>query len=142
MKTYASQQNLLLILVLVAFTVPGIAVAQSAQSTFFTEVTGLFNIFVGLMLTAALLTYGVGTLMWFTRLGTWPSYRTEAIKILEWAVAILFTLVLLLIVVQFFRDHPYAASYLVAFIVLILVIWAIITFAKSGEEKDEKPARR
>lgn len=107
----------------------------SAQTL--TQAVGLFNIFVGLMLVAALLTYGVGFVIWVTRLGTWPSYRTEGIKVMEWSVVILFVLVVLLMVVQFFRDHPAAATYAVAAILLALFAWAILAIVKQSAKKEE-----
>ena len=82
-----------------ALILPAVANAE----TTFTQVIGLFNIFVGLMLTVALFTYGLGFFLWLCRLGTWPTYRTEAIKIMEWSVVILFVLVVLLAIVQFFQ---------------------------------------
>jgi len=111
--------------------------AASAQSL--TQAAGLFNIFVGLMLVAALLTYGLAFVMWVSRLGTWPSNRTEAIKIMEWAVAILFVLIVLLGVVQFFRDHAATATYITGAVILALIVWAVFMIAKgSGEEEEEK----
>ncbi|MCR4325842.1 MAG: hypothetical protein NUV59_03495, partial [Patescibacteria group bacterium] len=73
------------------------------------------------------------------RLGTWPTYRTTGIQVMEWSVAILFVLVVILFIVQLFRDHPYAASYTVALIVIGLIAWAILAAAKSsGSKKEEK----
>ncbi len=111
---------------------PHVVLAQT-----FGQVVSLFNIFVGLMLVAALLTYGVGFVIWMTRLGTWPTYRTQGVKIMEWAVVILFVLVVILAIVQFFRDHPYAATYTVSAILLALIIWAVIIMMKQPEEKEE-----
>jgi hypothetical protein len=114
--------------------------AAFAQVEAIGRVVGLFNVFVGLMLTAALLIYGVGFSMWWIRLGSWPSYRTDAIRALEWAVATLFTLVVLLGIVQFFQQHREAAMYVVSVIVLVLVIWAIVYMVRqsSGGEEKEK----
>src|SRR3990167_6382361 len=99
-------------LALLSLTVPHQVFAQTLAG-----VTGFFNIFVGLMLTVARVTYGIGAVIWIVRLGTWPSYRTEAIKILEWSVVILFVLVVLLLIVQFFRYHPKEAGWVVSVIV-------------------------
>ncbi len=102
---------------------------------------GLFNVFVGLMLTVALLTYAIGFVVWVVRLGTWPSYRTEAIKIMEWSVVILFVLIVLLAIVQFFQKHPREAGYVLAVIIVIAII-AIIAFlvahSGGGEKKKEE----
>lgn len=112
---------------------PALASAQTIS-----QAVGLFNVFVGLMLTAALLAYGIGFVVWITRLGTWPSYRTEAIKIMEWSVVILFVLVVLLGIVQFFQNHPRAAAYTVSVIVILLVGGVILFLAAKGGEKHEK----
>lgn len=101
------------------------------------KVLGLFNIFVGLLLTVSILTYAVGFGMWATRLGTWPTYRTEAIKIMEWAVAQLFVLIVLLAIVQFFQRNPVAASYTISVVVAIAIIWMIIKVSSGGGEKKE-----
>ena len=115
-----------------ALVFPAVANAE----TTFTQVIGLFNIFVGLMLTVALFTYGLGFFLWLCRLGTWPTYRTEAIKIMEWSVVPLFVLVVLLAIVQFFQYHPKEAGYVVSVIVAIVIIWIILYLAAhSGEGK-------
>ena len=116
-----------------------LALPFQASAEVVVQAVSLFNIFVGLMLVAALLTYGLGFTMWITRLGTWPSNRTEGIKVMEWAVVILFVLVVILMIVQFFRDHPTTATYVVAVLVLALVGWGLLTFIKkSGEKKEEE----
>lgn len=112
---------------------PAVASAQT-----FSKTVGLFNVFVGLMLTVAILTYGIGFIVWVVRLGTWPTYRTEAIKIMEWSVVILFVLVVLLGIVQFFQNHPRAAAYTVSAIVILLIVAAILFLAAKGGEKAEK----
>ncbi len=110
----------------------------SAETTF-TQAIGIFNIFVGIMLTVALLTYGLGFILWVVRLGTWPTYRTEAIRVMEWSVAIIFILVLLLAIVQFFQLHPREAAWAVSIIVGVIVIWIILYLAAhsgGGKKKD------
>jgi len=114
---------------------PALAIAQTDAVS---QVVGVFNVLVGLMLVAALLTYALGVVVWACRLGTWPSYRTEAIRTLEWAVATLFTLVVLLGIVQFFQRHPQQATYVISAIVVILVIWMVvylIAHSGGGEKK-------
>ncbi len=102
------------------------------------QVVGFFNVFVGLMLTAALITYMIGVGVWSVRLGSWPSYRTEAIVIMEWSVAILFILVVLLSIVQFFQNYPRIASYVVSTIFLLIVASIVIVVAAKGKDKEEK----
>ena len=118
--------------------VPAIAMPMSATALEVSQVIGFFNVFVGLMLTAAILMYCGGFIAWLTRLGTWPSYRTEPIKIMEWSVVILFVLVVLLAIVQFFQDHPQTAAYVVSSIVVLLVVGGVLISAAKGEKKEEK----
>lgn len=123
---------------LVSLLVLALPLIVQAQETAVAHVLGLFNIFVGILLTVSLLMYFVGAMMWVTRLGTWPSYRTEAIKVLEWAVMTLFVLNVLLIIVQFFQKHAQAASYVLSAIIVLIVAWVIFKIAMgSGGEKEE-----
>lgn len=120
-------------------TVVAPALARAEVSTV-ARIVGIFNVFVGLMLGVALLFYGFGLVMWFVRLGSWPSYRTEAIRSMEWSVAILFTLVVLLGIVQFFQNHQRAATYVLSAIILILIVWVIlylVVHSGSGEKEKE-----
>jgi len=115
-------------------------VSAYAQVTAVGRIVGIFNIFVGLMLTVALITYAFGFVMWWIRLGTWPSYRTEAIHLLEWSVAIIFTLTVLLGIVQFFQLHQQAATYVISIIVVLVIIWIIaylVQHSGGGEKKEE-----
>lgn len=114
---------------------------SSSAGVTFTQAIGLFNVFVGIMLTVALFTYGLGFILWLCRLGTWPTYRTEAIKIMEWSVVILFVLVVLLAIVQFFQYHPKEAAWAVSIIVGIIIVWIILYLAAhsgGGEKKEAK----
>ena len=127
-----------LILKTVGFTFLAMAAPVVASAQTLTKAVGVFNVFVGLMLTAAILTFGTGFVVWIIRLGTWPTYRTEAIKIMEWGVVILFVLVVLLMIVQFFQNHARAATYIVSTIVLILLAFVIIRMAAAKSEKKEE----
>lgn len=117
--------------------VAGVGAAGSG-STFITQVVGLFNMFVGLMLVAALLAYGTGFVMWVTRLGSWPSPRDEAIHVMMWTPAILFTLVVLLAIVQFLQAHPTAALYAAAAAGVAFAVWALIFLIRNAGEKEEE----
>ena len=102
------------------------------------EFVGLFNIFVGLMLVAAFLSMGAGLVMWAVRLGTYPTYRDEAIKLMSLSVTILFVLIVLLVVVQFVQKHTAAASFALGLVVFAAVVWFLISIATSkSEEKAE-----
>lgn len=91
-----------------------------------TQFVGLFNIFVGLLLTLAFLLMAAACAMWVARLGTTPTYRDEAIDLMQWAVAILFVLVLLLLLVQFVQRHTATAVYIAGFFIIGLAAWAVI----------------
>ncbi|MDB5238136.1 MAG: hypothetical protein JWM46_406 [Candidatus Kaiserbacteria bacterium] len=125
MKRYLAPLALLLL--------PGIASAQTM-----TAVVGVFNIFVGLMLAAAFLLYFGGLVVWFIRLGTWPTYRDEAIEYMQWAVAVLFVLVVLLALVQFVQNHTATAMLVLGFIIVGLVAWAVFTVASAPDASEEE----
>ena len=106
--------------------------------TTLTQVVGLFNVFVGLMLTVSMLLMGAGILMWGVRLGTWPTYRTEAIDLMEWAVGILFTLILLLLVSQFVQQHTAAAVSVLGIVVLGVVAWLAVKASQDATAHTEE----
>lgn len=109
-----------------------------AQTEAVSRIVGVFNVFVGLMLAVALIVYFGGFAMWWVRLGTWPSYRTEAIKVMEWAVVILFVLVVLLGIVQFFQNHQGAAAYVISVLVAVGIMWIILYLMRHTGEKEKK----
>ncbi len=111
--------------------------AASSGSVFITQIVGLFNIFVGLMLVAAILAYGTGFVMWVTRLGVWPGPRDEAIHVMSWTPAILFTLVVVLAIVQFLQAHPAVATYIAAGAGVALALWALIFLIRNSGGKEE-----
>ena len=102
------------------------------------QAIGFFNAFVGLMLAAAILAYGTGFVVWLVRLGTWPTYRTEAVKIMEWSVVILFVLLVLLAIVQFFQHHPRAGGMIVSLLVVLVILGVIAYVVANSGEKEKK----
>lgn len=104
----------------------------------FTTIIGLFNIIVGLMLTASILIMGGGLALWYIRLGPSPSYRDEAIKMMQWAVAILFVLVMLLYVAQFVQTHRALTVMVVTAALAAAVAYFVATqvLAGGGEEEE------
>lgn len=105
-----------------------------------TQLVGFLNILAGLMLTVSLLLMGAGIIMWFARLGTVGTYRDEAIEIMHWAVAVLFSLILILLVVQFIQHHTRSAVYLLGFVILGIFGYALLQDSGSGGEKKEGAA--
>ena len=108
-----------------------------AEALTFVSAAELFNIFVGLMLTAALLLFFGGLWVYFSRLGTWPNNRDEALKIMEWGVAVLFTLIILLAIVQFFQRYPKVMSMVVAGIVILILAGITLWVTMAKKEKEE-----
>ncbi len=102
------------------------------------QVAELFNIFVGLMLAMALLVFSGGLFVYFSRLGTWPSHRDTGIKIMEWGVGILFVLIVILAIVQFFEKYPRVSSIIVGGIVLLAVGYFAFTVARKSAEDKKK----
>ena len=111
---------------------PSLAFAQTVS-----RAVGLFNIFVGLMLVAAFLAYGAGFVVWVTRLGSWPNFRTQGIHIMEWTPVILFVLIVLLAIVHFFQGNPGAAAGVLAVIVFLLIIWAILALMRGAKSEED-----
>lgn len=96
---------------------------------------GFLNVFVGLFLTLAIILYGAAVIIYFTRFGN-PN-RAESLDLVEWALSILFVLIVVLGVVQYFQRHPANMVYVIGIIVFVLAVGLII-YAYSGGAK--KPA--
>jgi|SRR3989344_5490887 len=105
--------------------------------TTLTQAAGLFNIFVGLLLTVSMILMGAGIMMWGVRLGTWPSYRTEAIRLMEWANGILFTLILLLLVSQFVQQHTATAAFILGLAIIGVVAWVAVKASQEATADKE-----
>jgi hypothetical protein len=101
-------------------------------------IVGLFNIIVGLMVVAAFLMMGGGIVLWYVRLGLFPSYRDEAIKMMQWGVAILFVLVVLLWVAQFVQTHKALATMVVIAVVAAAVAYFVATQVLTGNSEEEE----
>ncbi|MDR3571559.1 MAG: hypothetical protein P4L81_05215 [Candidatus Pacebacteria bacterium] len=118
---------------------PSLAFA-STETDLIAQIAGLFYVVVGLALVAAFLQMGAGLMMWVVRLGTDNSPRDVAIHRMEYAVATLFTLVLVLGVVEFIQTHLSQTLYILSVGLIGLFAWLVITsgaFSGGGEEKKE-----
>jgi hypothetical protein len=102
------------------------------------QFVGVFNIFVGLMITLSILLMATGTIMWVVRLGTSPTYRDDAIKVMQWAIALLFTTTVLLFVAQFVQRHTATAVFIIGFFILAAAAWFIFTEFQSAAHHVEK----
>jgi len=124
---------------------PGVAAVlagflpNTASALTLVQAAELFNIFVGLMLTLALLVFFGGLMVYFTRLGTWPNNRDAALKIMEWGVGILFVLIIILAIVQFFQQYPFIAGVVVGGIVLLTLGYFIFNAMRASAKAEKKP---
>ena len=120
-----------------------VAAALVPEQTFavtFVQVLGVFNLFVGLFLVATLLVFASGVFVYFVRLGTWPTHRDTAIEVMEWGISMLFILIVILGIVQFFQRYPGIALPLFAFVIIVIVGFFILRgLTKKPEKKKEAP---
>jgi hypothetical protein len=100
------------------------------------DIFGLFNIFVGLMVVGAIIAFVAGLIVWTVRLGTVG--RSEGIRIMEWGVVVLFVVVVLLAIVQYFTTHPAAVTILIAIVVALFIGYIVLEVIRgSGGDKEE-----
>lgn len=113
-------------------------VPESASALTLVQVLGFFHVAIGLLLTITILTFIVGLGIYFARLNTWPSHRDHAIIVLEWAVVMLFVLLVLAAIVNFFQNKPEVALPILAFVVVVTVAILIVRYAATrGGGKEE-----
>ena len=110
----------------------------SASALTLVQVVGLFYVAVGLLVSFTLGIFVVGVCIWIARFNTWPSHRESAIRILEWAVSMLFVLILLIALVYFIQRHSTVALSILAVIAIIAVLALIASVAAGAKKK--KPA--
>ena len=91
------------------------------------QVLVFFNLFAGVMLTLSLILFLGGFVMYLVRLGTWPTYRDEAITLMKYGVSTLFVLIVILGIQQFLMSHLLVAVSIGALILIFLVAWAFMT---------------
>ncbi|OGG77462.1 hypothetical protein A3B35_02500 [Candidatus Kaiserbacteria bacterium RIFCSPLOWO2_01_FULL_54_24] len=120
-------------LCLLALFAPG-----SASALTLVQVTGLFYVAVGILVTFTLGIFVWGIGVWIARFNTWPSHRETAIRILEWAVSMLFVLILLIALIYFIQRHSTLALSILAVIAIIAVLILIVSVAAGAKKK--KPA--
>ena len=111
-----------------------------ASALTFVQILGLFHIVVGLLLAFILLIFVTGIGIYVARLNTWPSHREFAIRVLQWAVSMLFMLIILIAIVNFFQQYIGIALTILAFIIILAVAILIVRMAAQSEKKPAKPA--
>lgn len=102
------------------------------------QVLGFFNLVVGLMLISSLGLFVGGFIMYLIRLGTWPTYRDDALRIMEFGVSVLFTLIMLLAIQQFLATHIMVAVSAAGLIIIVLFAWVIVR--DLATQAPERPA--
>lgn len=129
--------NLLSLGALATLVLPG-----SASALTFPQVVGLFHIAVGLILTGIILIFVTGFAVYVARLNTWPSYRDNAIRVLEWAVVMLLVLIIVLSIVNAIQHHGAIALPIISFIIIIVVGFFIVRFVAMSKKPPARPERR
>lgn len=104
------------------------------------QLLGVFHLFVGLFITATFFVFASGVFVYFARLGTWPTHRDTAIEVMEWAIVMIFILVVVLGLVQFFQQHSAIALSILAFLVVVIVLVFLLRLAATRKEEKKKAA--
>lgn len=116
-----------------AIVLPGLAHAQTVS-----EVIGLFNIVTGIIFVCAFTTFGGGLISYGVNFGN--AERIQGIKLMEWGVAILFVLVVLLGIAQFLQGHGGATNVIAALVVIAVVVGGAISILTA--EEPEEPVKK
>lgn len=110
----------------------------SAEAVTVPGIVGLFNIIAGFMFVASIATFVGGIISYMVDFGN--QERLKGIHLMEWGVAILFVLVVLLGAVQFVQSHQGTANVIVATIVIIgaaAIVLMVLTDSPPPEKKKE-----
>src|SRR3989344_3636005 len=113
----------------------------------FVQILQLFNICIGLLLTATLGVFIASGWVHAVRFATWPNLRDTGIKAMEWSVVMLFVLVILVGILQAFERYTSTAYFVLAFIVIVLILTYLIRAGVfsggkgKGEAEKKKPAK-
>src|SRR3990167_8019990 len=116
---------------LVLFATP---LSVSAQTLF--QVTGVLNIFVGLLVVAAFVAFGTGLVYYLAHLEL--EKRIHGIHIMEWGVSIVFVLIVLLAVAKFVREYTSIVIGIVSVVMFLLLVIAGTYTVASGHKKEKK----
>lgn len=99
------------------------------------QVLGYLNIVIGLFLTASVVSYAAGMILWATRYGTWP--RDAAFPFLQFGITTLFVLSVLLALINWLLKHTSTTLYVISFILVILC--GILVMRSVRGKKQEAP---
>lgn len=114
---------------------------QSTSALTFPQVVGLFHIAVGLILTFTVLLFITAFSVYVARFNTWPSYRDHMIRVLEWAVVMLFVLLVVLSIVNAIQHHGEVTLPIIAFLIIVAVIFIAIRVFTAPKKPPARPAR-
>lgn len=113
----------------------GSSPAVSGAGFAVSSIMGFVNVLAGLMLVVATLLFFGGVIIWLARLGL--TTRVEGIKLMEWGVASLFVLTVILGITRAVQSSPALAALLGSSIVVIFAAYAIFTLMQTPPEKKE-----
>lgn len=115
-------------------------VPASASALTISQIAGLFHMVFGLFIVFTFLIFGAGVSIWAARFNTWPNHRDQAIKVLQWAVGLIFILMLLVGLVQFVQRYTSIALTILAAIVIIGVLILIVRHIATKKKASASPA--
>ena len=90
------------------------------------------------MLVMSILLMMAGLGLWYVRLGTSPTYRDDAIQMMQWGVELLFVLVVLLSVAQYVQTHMAVSMMAIGAVVAAIVVYFVGTNLMSGGGEEEE----
>ena len=103
---------------------------QAAYALSVSKILGYLEIFIGLFLTVSIILFVGALIVYFTRYGT--PRRADVFPYMEWAIAIVFVLIVLLGLIKFFREHTKTALYVLSAIFLFLLVILLMKASKGG----------
>ena len=118
-----------------------LALPSGAHALTLPQVVGFLHIGVGLILTGVVLLFVTGFSVYVARFNTWPTHRDAAIRVLEWAVVMLFVLVVVLAIVNAVQHHGDIALPILAFLIIVVVGFFIVRYVASAQKKPPPPRR-
>jgi len=113
-----------------------LATPLSAEAQTLFQVVGLLNIFVGLLVVAAFVTFGTGLVYYLAHIEL--EKRIYGIYIMEWGVSIVFVTIVLLAIAKFVRDYTgvvIGVASVVTFLLFMLAVAYVLSTSGHAKEK-------
>lgn len=116
----------------------------SAYALTLPQVVGLFHIAVGLILAFIVILFATAFCVYVARFNTWPSYRDHMIRVMEWALAMLFVLIVVLSIINAIQHYGEIALPVIAFIIIVVVGYFVVRVAaaKKAARPPPRPGQR